>query len=465
MKIRVTAYAGLLVMVLALAGCGGSTPHVGEVEVNEASATAALSALEGKWRADNGADTELRIHRDAQCYFITQGEEHDLATSSDEEDGLTAQALCGPSRRIGSPEGHVWDVFQVGVVMADQDTVGFGESDADDVSGALNGRTVWRPDGKSIPKDSDSLQAPPAPPAGAGVLEISDAAPDGMRDLKAMAAQLIGPHSDFTVTGLATVPVITTEEGKTLRAADGEAFTVLRFTTGEGADYPGKNKGLWGSSSATEAQFFLGVGDERKPLELAQSGNQTESYIVASAPKDATLSLGLRVAGVDQVMSLPDGKVASGQAAAFYRSKPTVAVSQSIPSQELTQGDFKGSISATFDTAYLTAWDTKQGWAPVGQAWLELPFEGDLDRPRGNFMYETKLNPAGLIATVDGKPGELVHALIEEDRLVWQVPATAKQVKFDLTPKYSGQSESPSSTNPDSISVTAKGTTFTITFE
>lgn len=462
MKYRVTSQAmAVAAAVLLLAGCGGGTPRLGEAEVDEASATSALSAMEATWRADNSNDTELRIHKDARCYLVTQGEDRELAATP-EDDGVTAQALCGPARRIGSPEGHVWDAFNIVVLTPDANTVAFGESDSSDASTALNNRSLWRPDDKSAPDDANALQAPPAPPAEAGLLEVSATAPDGMKDLKPMTAKLVGPDTDLTLTGLATVPVVKSEEGKTLRAADGETFTVLRIKTGEGAEYPGKAG--WGRGADTKAQTFLGVANERKPLELTQSGEGGESYVITSTPKDTQLSLGLRVAGVDQVMTLPDGKVDSGQAAAFYRNNTSVAITQSIPSQELEQGDFNGSVSATFETAYLTAWDAKSGWAPAGQAWLELPFEGNLAKPGGYSSYRTTLNPSSMTATVDGKAATLVPALLEENRLVWQVPATAKSVKFSLAPKYTGQAEMPEYRDPDTVSIAAKGTTFDVSF-
>lgn len=460
---RVAGLSTGLALILMLAGCGGGSPRLGDSEVDDEASKSMLSAVEGTWRSSNGADNEVRTHKDADCFLLTSGEEGDLMTSSDGGDGMAAQVLCGPSRRIGTPDGHVWDSFEVEAFISPDNKVIFGESSASDVAQALNGRALWRPDGGKPVSDADALQPPPAPPAERGLLNVTTSAPDGIRELKASNFKLIGPDDDLTLTGLGSVSVIKDQSGKSLRAADGEAFTVLRIKVGEGAAYPGKDG--WGLNQKGDAQLFLTVNEERKPLEFADGAG--EHYVIASASKDATLGLGLRIAGVDQLLALPSGTLQAGPATAFYRAKPTVQISQSIPSQELEKGDFRHSVSATFETAYLTAWDARQGWAPAGKAWLELPFEGDLRGTGDGFFnrYRTTLDPSAMTATVDGKKYPLLPALLGDKRLVWQVPATSTSVELALTPKFKGQATSPEMTEPDSVSMTAKGVTFTVKFE
>lgn len=461
---RRTSSAAALALIIGavLAGCGSGSPTLAGSDINEDSAAFVLSSIESDWRGDLAGD-DATIHEDARCYLVTTGDGATLA--AEQAEGVSiANALCGPARRITADQGQVWDAYEVLAVVGADNEISFGEFEGSGSDEALNGRTLWRPDGEEPPGDAAELAAPPAPPADAGLLEILEQSPEGVKDLKDVSTALVSPDLGVELTGVGSLSVYKDQAGTPQRPADGHQFLVLRLRTNDGAAYPDKDS--WGIIKETTPQVFLSVDGERKDLAVASAtgGADAELYVVASVREGEATELGLRAAGVDQVMALPGGERKPGTAEAFYREKPVVAVTQSIPSQELVEGDFEGEIRATFESVYLTPWDAEKGWAPQGQAWLAMPFEGYLREPSGSYNYKTALLPGSMVATVDGTAATFVPELLEEGRLVWQVPATAKTVKFTLTPKYRGEAVSPEYTDPDTAQVTGKSATFEVTF-
>src|SRR4051812_47204748 len=103
------AFAAVLAL---LAGCGGGSSglETGAGTVQKKTAEAFLTTVENKWHSDFDIMPKKNVSKDFHCYFTVEKKD----TKS------KGTAACGPVRRLGSPEGHVWDIIAIEATNGDK---------------------------------------------------------------------------------------------------------------------------------------------------------------------------------------------------------------------------------------------------------------------------------------------------------------------------------------------------------
>lgn len=426
--VRVSGAASCLVV---LAGCGSSSLESAGGTIDEKIAESFLATADTSWRRSIEGYGGQTISPAARCYLVAD-------KGGDQFRGGLA---CGPVRRLGSAPGHVWDLSEVDTV-ASGDGAGLRADENPDRKQSQPvpaDASLWRPDGKEPPSDSDSLAEPAVPKASAGMITVLDQLT--VTDLRAASGTLINPDTTLTVTGLGTVQ--TFGEGTTAKApAEGEQFIVARYTN----EVTGRRGG---PGSSTGTTWSLTVGTMSRPAEdvspKAEEGGPGSAvkYLVVSVPKSAPeILLNSRNGAVTQALSLVSGKRTTEAAAAYYRKHTKVAVGRAMPAKTVRQGDYRAMYSISFGEAQLLAWDEDKGWAPPGKAWFRLALSHRHEFPS---VYQTRWNPRVFSAAADGKPVET--APVDGDlrlahTVIWAVPANVRTLRITAHPAGTFQAPS-----------------------
>ena len=474
----VAVVAGCLIGILS--GCSASAPSTSWGKVDKDLAASSLSAIESQWLSGLASEDNLERGEGARCYFLTDGKGENLLVETSEED-LVAKVGCGPVRRLGVAEGHVWDSHQVQVSPSGDDTVGFGAFDDDERGQMLTGVQFWRPDGETPSDNASELAAPPAPAAEPGLVQVLEAAPDSA-DITAINGQrLITPAGSYAITGVGKSPLTTLaqadpETGGIVAPAPGEEFAVVRLRLGAAYPYPADEGFSFSqpeTADTTTQVYLVADGKRREVKDLAPGGSSTfgsapaeerETVLVAAVPQGAKkLELVTRTLGVEQSLDLMTGRRTSTTAAGFYRADAIQDAGSSLPTVTKKLGSYREvTSSARFDKVVFTAWDKRKGWAPKGKAWLELTYTGDL-MPNAS-GYEARWRKNSFVANADGSNAPYDGEAGPSNTLVWTVPADSKTVAFSIAPVVDLQTDN-SYTEPAKATLKFGSTKFTITID
>jgi hypothetical protein len=453
--------------VLVAAGCGASGLETGAGTVEKKTAEAFLTTADADWHQQVDAEPIKNLSPDGRCYFVTD---------ADGNKSLGTIA-CGPLRRLGTAEGQVWDIARVEPTGGDKPGVRIPEDQLWSKSQAkAAGSQLWRPDDQKAPEDADTLAAPPAPAAKAGMTEVGDRA--YTLDLKPATDKLVVPDGTVTLKGVAS-PALIGSGADALAPASGEKFVVATFTTSSTVDQltgrtaiDAQNGGTGGAPSRTT--WTVTVGTEQRPVQVlpaapafGEPAKTTDRTIVASVPKDASEVLLTAANGtVTQSLSLITGRrTTTDTAAAYYRTSTQVALNKSLGGKTVNQGrDFRSTYRLTFDKAVLTSWDPEHGWAPAGKAWVRVKYESELSYNYAQYL--ATWNKAFLTATADGVPVPTGENGETHEVASFLVPATVKTVELKASPSvtYTGNSYSLHN-EPKSGSATYGTLTAAITFQ
>ncbi len=434
MKMR----AGLaLVAGLGLvAGCGASGLETGSGTVEKKTSEAFLTTAESTWHSQVDGESNKNLSADARCYFVTGAD----STKS------LGNVACGPVRRLGTPEKQVWDVVRIEPTGGDKPGLQIPGNEPWKKSQVRpDSSNFWRPDDKKVAADADALAAPAAPPAQAGLTEVSDKSET--LQLQPATDKLVVPDGTVTLKGIATPETI--GSGTDVRSpATGEKFVVAVFgvaptvdgLTGNGAYDPAK-----AGPKAVATKWSVTVGSQQRPVEILSdtSGSATvpERTLIASVPKDTADVVLTAVNGpVTQTLSLTTGKRTSTNAAAYYRTTTLATLNKSLPTKEVKLGsDWHSKLSYSLGRAVLTPWDPRLGWAPDGQAWVRVEVESNFDY--SFVVYDIKWADPLLTATADGAAAGRPYgdnALTPQATniiAVIAVPAGAKAVQLKAQPR------------------------------
>jgi hypothetical protein len=434
MKMR----AGLaLVAGLGLVtGCGASGLETGAGTVEKKTSEAFLTTAESTWHSQVDGESNKNLGADARCYFVTGAD----STKS------LGNVACGPVRRLGTPEKQVWDVVRIEPTGGDKPGLQIPGNEPWKKSQVRpDSSNFWRPDDKKVAADADALAAPAAPPAQAGLTEVSDKSET--LQLQPATDKLVVPDGTVTLKGIATPETI--GSGTDVRSpATGEKFVVAVFgvaptvdaLTGGGAFDPAKT-----SPKTVATKWSVTVGSQQRPVEILPDVNGSatvpERTLIASVPKDTADVVLTAVNGpVTQTLSLTTGKRTSTNAAAYYRTTTLATLNKSIPTSQVKLGsDWHSKLSYSLGRAALTPWDPQLGWAPDGLAWVRVEVESSFDY--SFVVYDIKWADPLLTATADaaaaGRPygNNALTPQASNTIAVIAVPAGAKTVQLKAQPR------------------------------
>ena len=368
---RIGVVAGVLVAVVTVAGCG--EPQV-RFQGHELSADVSFVAdIEQRFHDDNEHGT-VKVGDGARCWLLR----------SRDTGELDQRAACGPVRHLGAAQGGVWDLYTfTGALTGKTLTVS-------DVAVDRTGQTLpadrepYRGDEAKIPANADALSAPDPPPARPGMAAVvtdvpleSPATPEkGRLTVPGAVVEAI------EIGGLKAIPG--DEQSPLYGPAEGEEFRAIRIKISPGTPLPD------GSVDATAAYSVKSGGNKTG---IDPTGGENGRLVVVSVPKGKDADLVVRVAGVDQSMSVRTGDRTSVTAGAYYRASTTIPVDKAFPAQRVRVGRFDLAHRVTFTDATLTPFDPAKGWAPTGQSWLELSFTGattnTVGAARGAYRWTT----------------------------------------------------------------------------
>jgi hypothetical protein len=386
-----TVVAGVVLIVAAgvLTACGDDGVTTDHGDLDKASARSVLTQTESAWRQRIDADGGFTVHKAARCYVATRDGKY------------TGQVICGAARRAGSQPGQVWTIYPVPV----NGDAAFGQVGQPVFSQSLpKSVDLWRPDGKEMPDDAGSLDAPPLPTAAAGLVSLVRDLPTETPIRQLNDARLVAPDFTMTVTGVTEVNAIpgaaVNQQGTPLLGpAPGEKFVLARVAAAPlpATEEPALTSTLTPAANTTEV--FVTVGEKRTPVALVRGGNEQNLLLSVPATGDAPILLGTRTGNKEQTVRLADGGRASAHPG-MYRATPLVKVDRELPDTRKTEGQFTANYAMKLPMVVVSSWDRYLGWAPDGMTWVRVPYQSKLANPS---LFTVKLKPGSITVTGDGK--------------------------------------------------------------
>jgi hypothetical protein len=423
------ASAGIALVVMPLAACGGPTKDwrfQGHelIDVDQTLETLTTSFKDSVASDGEGEADAVTVPDKAACYF---------QITNDTTVGETA--LCGPVKFLGEDENS-WigaDVKLGGtkkkkstIVAADSGS--FYEAELDDKAELKDAK------GKSPDADM-KIDAPPAPKAEAGTTYPADESATLDDDPVVVST----PDATYTFTALGVTDHMGEGRDRT-DPPEGGSFVTVGMERSSVSEAP--------NGQTSGAKLTVG-GDE---VEIPEEG---ATIAIAGDASDATVDV--EYDGNVQQVSLKDQKVTDGHPYTDQTYSPVNA-----PQEELIGDENKGaSTSYTFGVdAEVSSWDEKNSWAPDGKDRLtmDIAFDESSNYTEkdtiGSLSYDEKTSYTvkDLKVTVDGKdvkvdtdkikvgkaPDDDWGAKEHQFTVTADVPTGAKEIKVSGTVKRSG---------------------------
>lgn len=182
--------------------------------------------------------------------------------------------------------------------------------------------------------------------------------------------------------------------------ADGEVFRVIEVAFES-----------TGPRNGPTAELSISIDGSQR--HIATLGDESVVRLLVSLPEDGGTRLVVASDGHDQFVDVLTGEREEDDvAAAYYRDKAVQEPHHVIKAPALTfptkthsgpYEDLVTDFAFTIKSARLTAWNSADGWAAPGEAWLEVSWSHDL-RAASESRLGNRFSPiiAGLRVDVDG---------------------------------------------------------------
>lgn len=338
---RVAAAGAAALASVLLAGCGGPAVTYNGMEV--ADLGKAIESADALWAQKRASGTASNVDKDSRCYSQTS------------ENVLAEKAICGPIHYLGSDD-QIWESMAWDFAGEGADKVQLIATDSFSKDEPAANATLHRPDGKKAHADlvvpePDTKTADLAKAiwgVGLGNIKEGDSVdvetPEGTVVFKGMkVSDRVGGASDRVQAG----------EGNKFASVTIDSHGSVGITSGA----PGLT------------ELAITSGGKSYPLGKAKAGT-----VAMAVPGDgADIALTVTYEGMTQTVNFADHEVQS-KATAFYDDFSRGANNVTRPSTVKIGERDKAGDRAEFDLASTlatrSAYDSKLGWAPEGNAWL-----------------------------------------------------------------------------------------------
>ena len=363
-----------------------------------------LTSADTGWRATVGQLTSDRakVGDGARCYYILDSSTHQF----------TSTVACGPIRRLGSADKHVWDLESVQILtpgqMATTDNPATSNSTALQLylgdpgpQGAPRPTgTFYRPDGTQPAADADNLAAPPMPTADTNLLtsfDVSGQPTTNATTVDPTKATIITPAGVLTLSAVAQVatyaPTADSTDTTTSSTATPSVFTPAaghHFEVFTGQFTPGwpseDGNTIVGGVAAPTATFTFISGTTRTditktiapPVGQYDTPAPTSFSMIASVANSTPAKIDVGVGGHDQTITVDTAtRDPDPLAAAYYDPARSTSVNSSAPVMTKNYASqYDQNVTVTYalnvDQATFSPYNPTKGWADTGKVWLNV---------------------------------------------------------------------------------------------
>ncbi|WP_265447491.1 hypothetical protein [Flexivirga meconopsidis] len=270
-------------------------------------------------------------------------------------------------------------------------------------------------------------------------------------------------------------PSPTTPGTSAYRPAAGQRVLAYKITVGPGLNYPDPNSSnTFGDVTFKDASasFSVGVGGQQIAIHQADSSgdswstdgssaktfsvactdgapcasqdsgsNDTTEYIlIMSVASGGAPTITASVDGQNLSVPLAGGSVSASVSTVGQDGKSQVQqINSTVPSQDLKVDDYvEYQVSGSIAAAFLSPYDAHEGWAPKGQAWLEIPVPGSTESAEANSDLKLNWSKSGTVSA-DGKTYQASKNAGRTGTFGFLVPETFSTGTFTYAPQGTGE--------------------------